>query len=249
MISNCKLRLNRMDRRKHIFSRKPALRRLYEEVYREYARCIEKGSQNGIVVEIGSGTGFIKNIIPQALASDIEDYVGLDMVFDAHDMPFENESISTLLLHNVFHHLRDVECFFFEAQRCLVSEGRILIADQYCGFFSRFILKYVHFENFDDKTIKWQFDSHDPLIDANGALPYLVFQRDIHMFEQKYPRLAVERVVPHSPLRYWFAGGLKRWSLLPNFLFGHATSFDHFLLKINSKFGSFVFIELKKKAQ
>ena len=49
------------------------------------------------------------------------------------------------------------------------------------------------------------------------------------------------------PLRYWLAGGLKRWTLLPGWGFPLATFVGRMLAGLSRQFCSFVDIELRRK--
>ena len=236
---------DRIHEIRSIIQKKASLRLYYLEIYQKYLNCLKHCPSNGIILELGSGGGFIKEIIPQAVTSDILPYEGIDLVVDATKMPFQNESISVIFMSNVFHHIPDVEAFFNEATRCLVPGGKILIIDQYCGWFSSIIYKNFHHENFNPKSKVWKFESNGPLSDANGALASIVFNRDLSRFHSLWP-LKVTRFEPHSPLRYWWMGGLKSWSLLPAWAFKFATTLDHFLVKISAGFASFVDIEIIK---
>jgi hypothetical protein len=55
------------------------------------------------------------------------------------------------------------------------------------------------------------------------------------------------RYRPHTPLRYWLAGGMRKWNLLPGGAYGLAKRFDQLLMRLSSNFGSFVDIELVKR--
>ena len=74
----------------------------------------------------------------------------------------------------------------------------------------------------------------------------IVFHRDRPRFESLFPKLKLREYTPHTPLRYWLAGGLKSWTLLPQAFFPAATKIDNLLLRVSHNFGSFVKIELEK---
>jgi hypothetical protein len=59
--------------------------------------------------------------------------------------------------------------------------------------------------------------------------------------------LKIIKTEPHTPLRYWTAGGLKWWNLLPGFLFDLFSQFDHWLARGFPDLSSFVDIEIIKK--
>ena len=201
----------------------------------------------GIALELGSGAGFAKKIVPELVTSDVLPYQGIDQVIDGTSLPFPNQTLRLLCMMNVFHHIPDVGAFLSEAERCLVPGGRILIADQHVGPLCRPIFKYLHHEPFRPTAVNWKFESTGPLSDANGALAWMVFVRDLTEFEKQYPGLKLLRYQPHTPLRYWLAGGLKDWSLLPCWAFGLATAADRLLIGIYPDLGSFTFVELVKR--
>jgi SAM-dependent methyltransferase len=229
-----------------ILNAKRSLQELYKEVYVEYAECIKRSKGDGQIIECGSGVGFANEIIPNIITSDIVNYSNVDVVLDATNMPLEDNSASAILMHNVFHHIPDVERFLMEAERCLRSGGRILIADQNPGILVKYIFRYLHSEPFNEKAESWSFPSNDPVNDANGALAWIVFVRDHEKLQRRHPNLRLVNVKTHTPLRYWLYGGLKKWSLLPEKLFPLATWFDRTLLRITPRLGSFAFYELEK---
>lgn len=178
------------------------------------------------------------------ITSDIVQYEGLDCVIDGSALPYRDESLRMICMMNVFHHMADVAAFLKESQRCLAPGGRLLVADQHVGILSRYILKYLHDESFNPGASEWKLD---PGSDANGALAWIVFQRDVNKLATSFPGLRLVRYQPHSPLRYWLAGGLKQWNLLPSALYGVATVIDRFLTGISADWGSFVYIEMLKR--
>jgi SAM-dependent methyltransferase len=200
----------------------------------------------GRAVEIGSGLGFVKEVIPGMMTTDILPYPDLDGVVDATRMPFGDESLKFIGMLDVFHHIPDVSAFLSEAQRCLRPGGRLLIIDQHPGFIGGPILKYLHHEPFHPETREWAFKSTGPLSDANGALAWIVFRRDFPIFESRFPGLRLISYRPHTPLRYWLSGGLKKWSLLPGWTFPLASRIDRLLLALSPNFGSFVDIEIER---
>lgn len=230
-----------------IIERKGYLQSIYNDVYEKYRKCLMRCPQNGIALELGSGAGFVKIRIPEIITSDVIPYKGVDKIVDATHMPFPDESLRIICMFNVFHHISDVNLFFNEAQRCLVPGGRVLIVDQHPGWISYPIYKFFHHEYFDPTAIEWSFDSSGPLSNANGALTWIVFQRDQKQFIKKYPFFHIEMYEPHTPIGYWLSGGLKRWSLIPKRFINIIKKIDSLLIKISPHFGSFTDVELLKK--
>lgn len=228
---------------------KYALRRLYVEMYEKYLDCITRSSVGGNIIEIGSGAGFVKDIIPTIVTSDVLPYSGVDKVLDATRMDFPDNSLSCICMFGVLHHIPNTPAFFREAERCLMPGGRILMIEPYLGWLGNIIYRYLHHEPCDINAEKWEFDSQGPVSDANIALPYIIFERDVKKFQQAFPQLSLIRYAPHTPLRYWLAGGLKRWSLLPAWAFRIASWLDKKLIQLSPRFGSFVDIEIVKTSK
>jgi SAM-dependent methyltransferase len=237
----------RIDELRALIQKKGALRKLYLETYRRYGACVSRCPEQGLVVELGSGGGFVKDVLPEVVTTDVIAYPGVDRVVDGTAMPFADGSVRALLLQNVLHHIPDVAAFLREAERVLVQGGRVLIADQYPGFIGGFVYKHLHHEPFDAAAAEWRFPSKGPLSDANGALCWIVFERDRERFTREHPDLQLVAFARHTPLRYWLAGGLKRWTLLPGFLFAPATWLDRTLIRLSPRFASFVDVELVRR--
>jgi SAM-dependent methyltransferase len=121
-----------------ILNRKRALHQLYREFYLRFLSSKEE-SPEGPSLKIGSGAGLLKEIIPDAITSDILPYTLVDLVMDVAKMPFADRSISSIFMLNALHHLPQTTLFFEEVTRCLVPGGRVLITDQYHWVLSKII--------------------------------------------------------------------------------------------------------------
>lgn len=225
---------------------KPSLRHFYRDIYRRYAECLQRSPGHGTALELGSGGGFAGECIPGLVTSDIIPYPGMDLVADATQLPFAAGALRFIGMTNVFHHIPDAERFLREAERCLAPGGRVFIVNQHPGHIAGPLLKYLHHEPYDPAAAEWRFATTGPLSGANGALPWLVFVRDRARFHALFPGLRLAGYRPHTPLSYWLAGGLKRWSLLPGRALGAARALDRFLVRCSPQFGSFVDIEVVK---
>ncbi|MCI5207544.1 MAG: class I SAM-dependent methyltransferase [Candidatus Electrothrix sp. ATG2] len=166
---------------------KKALSKLYNEFYSRYSDCIKKCPEKGLVLEIGSGAGLIKDAIPNVVTTDILAYETVDLVMDAAEFPFCDNSLRSIFLLNTLHHLPDSKAFFSEVVRCLMPGGRVLIIDQYHGWFSKIIYTYLHHESYEPGAVNWNFKTSGPLSGANGALCWIIFYRDRHLFEKNCP--------------------------------------------------------------
>jgi hypothetical protein len=80
---------------------------------------------------------------------------------------------------------------------------------------SRIIYRRLHHERFDTDTADWTFPETGPLSGANGALPWIIFERDRRQFDQEFPEFSIERIQPSMPFRYLVSGGVSMRSLMP----------------------------------
>lgn len=227
--------------RKVILS-KPFLRKIYLRWYSDLMSRVNHLPINK-VVEIGSGGGFIKDIYPDVITSDIMPLNVCDMTFPAENMPFENNSIGAIIMVNVFHHIPDCKLFLNEALRILPIGGKIVMVEPYNSLWSRQINSKFHHEPFDVNA-NWEFKSHGPLSSSNQALPFIVFERDYVKFHSLYPNLRISSIKYHSPLSYILSGGVSMKSLIPNFMFRFLIFIED---KVSSrKFNMFATIEIEK---
>ena len=227
-----------------LLTKKRALRAIYLENYAKYREILTRCPADGIALEIGSGAGFLREVLPDIVTSDVLPYSGIDRVVDARNLPFGAAELRALFMVNVLHHIPDCRAFFAELERCLKPGGRVLIVDVHPGLISRFVLKFGIHEPYNPDAEDWAFDSTGPLSGANTALANLIFRRDKKRFEERFPKLGIVRYTPHTPLRYWLSGGLKSWSLLPGWAFPMATWIDNALATVCPWLASFVDIEL-----
>lgn len=218
------------------------LKRIYKDFYLEFKKTrVLKGP----LVEIGSGAGFIKEVIPEVIASDVIKGPGIDIVFSATKIPFKKNSISAFFMFDVFHHIKNPEKALREMKRCLKPKGKILMIEPYNSLWGRFIYQNFHHENFEPNS-GWKIKGTGRLSDANGALPWIIFVRDKKIFKRKFPDLRIVKIIPHTPLCYLLSGGLSKPQFVPVFFYPIVKFIENILSPFNSIIGMFVTIELRK---
>ena len=203
---------------RQIILKKIFLKKLYISWYKSILKNTE-GTPEGIILEIGSGGGFMKDIDNRVVTSDILPFPHCDMTFSATEMPFGNQSVSVICMIDVLHHIPESDKFFNEAQRILKPGGKIIMIEPANTLFSRFIYQNFHHENFDPLAREWTFMTSGPLSGANGALPWIIFKRDKNMFRDKFKLLQIESLKLHTPFIYLISGGLTFKSLLPGWMY------------------------------
>ncbi|MDP2654375.1 MAG: class I SAM-dependent methyltransferase [Candidatus Omnitrophota bacterium] len=196
-------------------------------------------------MELGSGGGFIKDIIPGIVTSDMILGHGIDLNFSALRIPFRDGAVGAFVMFNVMHHIPDSRVFLSEAGRCLAPGGRIIMIEPANSLFGRFIYRNFHHEPFLPKA-GWSFDSAGPLSSANGALPWIVFCRDRKTFETEYPQFRIDRIKFHTPFRYLLSGGFTLKQLLPSFLSPASRWIEALLSPLNPFLGMFMTVQLTR---
>ncbi len=225
-----------------VIRQKKFLKKIYIDFYKQLKKTkLPKGS----IVEIGSGAGFIKEIIPNVVTSDVIKGPGIDKVFFADNMPFKTNSVAAFFMIDVLHHIKDSEKALREMARCLKPNGKLVMIEPYKSWWSHIIYKYFHPERFDPNA-NWKVTGSGRMSDSNTALPWIIFVRDRKIFEKKFPEFSINKIEPHTPLRYLISGGLSTIQLLPSIMYTQVLSLEKFLSPLNNYIGMFVTIELEK---
>jgi SAM-dependent methyltransferase len=203
--------------RRDILDQKPFLRKIYDEWYSAIAASLP--SPPGAVLELGSGAGFLNKYVPGLLTSEIFWCPGISLVLDGMKLPFRDGALRGITMTNVLHHVPSARAFLKEATRALRPGGRIVAIEPWVSPWSRIIYTKLHHEPFDPESPDWTFSGEGPLSAANGALPWMVFERDRAKFEAEFPELRVHSIQPLMPFRYLICGGISMRNLMPSFTF------------------------------
>jgi SAM-dependent methyltransferase len=230
-----------------IIRSKPFLRRLYVDFYRRLAGWLPPQNDGRCVVELGSGGGFIKDIIPDARTSDVLDLPDVDMSFPGQTMPFEDGAVDAFVMLDVLHHLPAPAEFFEEASRCLRPGGRIVMIEPANTVFARFIYQRFHHEGFDPSG-PWALSGQGPLSAANGAMPWIIFVRDRERFDREFPELSVIHMTPHTPWRYLLSGGVSMRQLVPSWSYSLLGGLEWLASPLRRWIGMFYTIVVEKGA-
>lgn len=197
--------------RQKIIKNKKFLKKIYIEWYE---RILMKLEAKEYVLELGSGGGFMKDFLPTLITSEVFQVPGVALIADACALPFVDDSLDAIVMTDVLHHIPDVQSFFNEAARCIRQDGKIVMVEPWNTPWSRWVYKNLHSEPFEE-DVPWAFPSVGPLSGANGALPWIVFQRDKDIFEANNPQWVLTSVSPLMPFTYLLSGGVSMRGLMP----------------------------------
>ena len=227
-----------------IIQSKGFLKRLYVDFYRQLAAAVPERDEK-VLVELGSGGGFIKELISNVMTSDVLELPNVDKTFSALEMPFEAETVDAFFMIDVLHHIAEPRVFFGEVLRCLRPGGKVVMIEPANTAWSRFIYKNFHHELFDTQA-GWELTKAGPLSQGNGALPWIIFMRDRGVFEAEFPSLKVVSIRKHTPFRYLLSGGLTLRQLVPGWSYPLVKAIEFLLSPFNGLMGMFQTIELQK---
>ena len=230
---------------------KPMMRDVFAEFYHICISLDKKhfGDSKTKRVEIGAGVSFFKKKYPEIISTDIKKANNLDMVVDAQNMPFENNSVRAIYGINCFHHFPNPNLFFYELERVLDKGCGCVLIDPYYGTIAkRFYKKIFDTETFDMMQKEWVNESLGFMNGANQALSYIVFVRDKKIFEGKYPNLEIVVQKPlNNYMRYLLSGGLNFRQILPSFFSPVIKFFEFLFIPLNSVFALHHIIVIRKK--
>jgi SAM-dependent methyltransferase len=193
---------------------KPLLRTIYAEFYRRILALIDE-TKSGLVVEIGSGIGNLKQHLSRALCTDLFANPWLDLVCDGYELPFRGGSVSHLVLFDVFHHLQAPRAFLKEARRVLTPGGRLILFEPFISWSS-----HVAYSLFHHEPVGWR-EPIDPSEKSGRPRRYYAAQGNATrlLFRQEHLDWLAGWTVAYaeafSAFAYLLSGGYSRPNLYP----------------------------------
>lgn len=234
-----------LDRRKGVWKSKEIIRRLYSRWY----GCIGQWLGPGLSLELGGGSGHLKEFFPEALSTDVVYEPWLDAVVDAQHLPFKDERFTNIVLFDVLHHLSCPVKFFQDAERVLEAGGRIVLMEPCVSPLSYPVYRFLHHEGLCMKENPLATDTtaekKDPF-KGNQALPGLLFGRFRGEFFKRFSRFKLLWEQRMDFFVYPLSGGFHRPSLCPVSLFPALCAMES-LFEPFSRFLAFrLFVVLEK---
>jgi SAM-dependent methyltransferase len=192
-------------------------------LYRDFHRRLLESCPEGRVLDIGGGTAHVKDFRPDIVSTDILSFPGIDVVADAHRLPFPDECFSGVVMLDVLHHLERPIEFLKEASRVLKCGERLAMIEPAMTTVARRFYDHFHEEPVDmgvDPFAPVEIDPARDPFDANQAIPTLLFSTSSACWrlEQAIPSLRVQSVKWLSLFAYPLSGGFQSWSLMPTTL-------------------------------
>lgn len=221
--------------------------------YKKFYNIIKKNlsKKSGVILEIGSNNSDIKKTIKKCITSNYYLNKKIDKKINIYKLKIKNNSISNLIMIDVFHHLRYPGYALDQINRKLKKKGKIIMIEPAMGLIPRVIYHFFHPEpngmSFDVKWYKKPKNIHifkNSYFAAQG-LSWRAFYRK----ELRLPKnLIINKVEPFSHFAWIASGGYSFPSLYPTFLYKFISIIDDLFTVISKEFFSAkMLIVLEKK--
>lgn len=220
-----------IERNLQSWNRKPVLRRAYREFHERIAAHIEP-SLTGKIVELGSGIGNIRDVIPGCIRTDLFANPWIDQVENAYALSFKDGACSHLILFDVFHHLRHPRSALQECRRVLQARGRAIVFEPYVSVAGRVVYGPLHHEpiGFGDPIApdapSTFAPDRDPYYAAQGNATRVFWKGEYPEILDGWDVIARERI---GAWPYALTGGYSKPQLYPSAFYGVMTAVDRML--------------------
>lgn len=236
------------SKNRHTYQKKNFIKLIYKNYYKDIKKYIIKNNQY-IILELGSGDGNIKKIIKECVTSDQFRKRNINRVENIYKINFKNDSISNIVMIDVFHHLKYPGLALKEINRVLIKNGRVIMIKPAMGLIPRIIYKIFHYEpNRFNLKINWNsVVKKIPSANENFAaqsIPWrLFFLREVNL-----KRYKIKLIKPFSDFAFLLSGGYSYNSFYPITLYPFVKLIDKLLTYISIKiFSARMLIVLEKK--
>ncbi|MGA1870946.1 MAG: class I SAM-dependent methyltransferase [bacterium] len=230
------------------WKRKPLLREIYKSFHETIASQL-MNHNSGVVVELGSGAADITEVIPKCIRTDLFPNPWIDRIENAYDLSFQANSISNLIIFDVFHHLRYPGEALKEFHRVLVARGRVLIFEPCISLLGCLVYGLLHKEPIGySEPIQWNAPANwsPKELDyyaAQGNATRIFLRREIDIAAFGWNIILTKRLCSIS---YVASGGYSKPQMYPTRALPIMQRIDKALERIPLIFGTRLLVVLEK---
>lgn len=218
-----------LQRQRDAWETRPLVRRLYRGWYERMGALL--ADVPGPTVELGAGIGTLRESLPQVVATDVAPTPWATEIVDAQALPYPDGSVANLVMVDTLHHVPHPLDLLREAARSLAPGGRLLALEPYGSPLSALAYRIGHREVFDLRADPFAAapQSSDAPLDANGAVPTVLFFRRLERTQALFPELKVIHRSRLAVLAYPLSGGFLGRPLVPARLGGPLLALERLL--------------------
>lgn len=238
-----------IQRNREAWQRKPMLREIYHGFYHRIAARIDL-QVPGPVVELGSGMGRIKDVIPGCVTTDLFPNPWLDRRENCYQLSFADGTVSHLLLFDVWHHLRYPGTALHEFHRVLAPGGRLILFEPAASWVGRLVYHFFHHEPVAVRDpITWEAPTGFSAADADyyaaqGSATRLFWWGEGH---NRLHGWRLCEVCPLTSFDYFASGGFSGPQLGGRFLHGLMRGLDFVTAPFPRVFAARLLVVLEKE--
>jgi SAM-dependent methyltransferase len=234
------------------WQKKPLLRDVYRGFYEQIAAHLLP-SEKGKTVELGSGIGNLKSVLPDCVATDLFPNPWIDRVENAYRLGFEDASLTNLVLFDVFHHLQYPGTALDELARVLADRGRLVLFEPDISALGAVVYGVFHHEPVAWRDpIAWRAPAgwspeRAPYYAAQGNAARIFRSRRVRsMLGEQWKLVEVTRL---ASLSYVASGGFRGRQLYPDALYPVMKRMDRVANRLPSLFSTRLLVVLERASR
>jgi SAM-dependent methyltransferase len=221
-------------RNQRVWTEKPLVREVYRHFYSEISARLRRGL-SGATVELGSGMGNIKEVIPECITTDLFSNPWIDRRENAYRLNFAEGAIANLILCDVWHHLAYPGTALAEFARVVQPGGRLVLFEPGMGLLGKLIYGCFHHEPLGlRRPFAWEappgFDPEaTPYFAAQASATRFFVNRERQDYEADWSVVEIRRL---AALSYAASGGFNRLHFYPSAALPAMQALDRLLDRI-----------------